>query len=158
MAIVFRIAAVAALLVLLAAPAQAAEQGVVDDISKELMCQCGCTMIVYNCDCGTADQMRGVIREKLDGGMTRQQILDYFVGQYGETVLSAPTKEGFNITAWVMPFVGLAVGIFIVYLVLTRWILASSRQPEPVADHSEEDLGEYEERFRRELQTYEGRS
>lgn len=158
MARVIRIAAFVVSLLLLATPVQAASTGAVDDIARELMCQCGCTMIVYNCDCGTADQMRGVIREKLDGGQTKPQIMDYFVGQYGETVLSAPTKEGFNITAWIMPFVGLAVGIGVVYFVLTHWLLASSNQPEMIAMKSEEELGEYEERFRRELQQYEGRS
>lgn len=153
---IIRTIALVASLLLLTTPVQAAEA--VDDIARELMCQCGCTMIVYNCDCGTADQMRGVIREKLDGGQTKQQILDYFVGQYGETVLSAPTKEGFNITAWIMPFVGLAVGIGIVYLVLTRWLLASSKKPETASVQSEEELGEYEERFLREFQQFEGRS
>ncbi|MCL5960588.1 MAG: cytochrome c-type biogenesis protein CcmH [Chloroflexi bacterium] len=153
---VIQVIALVVSLLLLATPVHAA--GSVDDVAKEVMCQCGCTMIVYNCDCGTADQMRGVIREKLDGGQTKQEILNYFVGQYGETVLAAPTKEGFNITAWIMPFVGLAVGVGVVYLVLTRWFLASSKQPEPVPGKSEEELGEYEERFRRELQQFEGGS
>ncbi|MBI2955574.1 MAG: cytochrome c-type biogenesis protein CcmH [Chloroflexi bacterium] len=158
MARVIRIVALIAGLLLLAAPIEAAEVGSVDDVARELMCQCGCTMIVYNCDCGTADQMRGLIREKLDGGQTKQQILDYFVGQYGETVLAAPTKEGFNITAWIMPFVGLVVGIGVVYFVMTRWLLASSRPQEMAVVSDEEELSEYEDRFLRELRQYEGRS
>ncbi len=158
MARILAFAVLVALVFLSAGTAQAAEQGAVDDVSKEIMCQCGCTMIVYNCDCGTADQMRGVIREKLDGGQTKQDIMNYFVDQYGETTLAAPTKEGFNITAWITPFVVLVLGIGVVYLVLSRWILASSKEPALTEIKSEEELSEYEERFRLELERFEGRS
>lgn len=129
----------------------------VEDISKELMCQCGCTMIVYNCDCTTAGQMKDVIRTKLEEGQNRQQILAYFSEQYGETVLSAPTKEGFNLTAWIFPFVAIVVGAVIVYIVLTRWVI-SKGQPEYSFAEAESagELDAYEERFRRELQEFQG--
>ncbi len=129
----------------------------VEDISKELMCQCGCTMIVYNCDCSTAGQMNDVIRTKLGEGQTKQQIINYFVGQYGETVLSAPTKEGFNLTAWIFPFVALVAGAGVVYFVLTRWFIVQN-QPRLAAAFdggSTADLDAYEERLRQELKDFE---
>jgi cytochrome c-type biogenesis protein CcmH len=39
-----------------------------------------------------------------------EQIIQQQVEKHGETVLSAPTKKGFNLTAWVVPFGALLVG------------------------------------------------
>ena len=41
--------------------------------------------------------------------------------KYGEKILSAPTTEGFNLLAWMMPFVALAVGGGLIVLVFGRW-------------------------------------
>ena len=73
------------------------------DIQKELMCQCGCTMIVDVCDCETANQIRTKITELMDQGQGKTQIVAYFVGQYGEKMLASPTKKGFNLVAWILP-------------------------------------------------------
>ena len=44
-----------------------------------------------------------------------------FVARHGEKILSAPTKEGFNLLAWATPFaVLLAAGATLV-LVIRRW-------------------------------------
>ena len=44
------------------------------------------------------------------------------VDKYGETVLSAPTKFGFNLTAWMTPFLALVAGGFGVRKVLLAWV------------------------------------
>ncbi len=93
-----------------------------DTIQASLMCQCGCTMVVNSCDCGTAEQMRGEIRDMLGKGKSIQQVLDYYVGKYGEKVLAAPTKQGFNLTAYITPFAGIVVAGSSVYLVLRQWV------------------------------------
>ncbi|MHB1006010.1 MAG: cytochrome c-type biogenesis protein [Chloroflexota bacterium] len=97
-------------LLLLALPAVALAADDVESITKELLCQCNCTMMVNVCDCGTAEQMRQLVREKLASGQTGKQILDYFVTQYGEKVLGSPKKEGFNLTAYITPFAAIMVG------------------------------------------------
>ena len=48
--------AVALLMVFSVVPALA-DAGV-DQVSQEIMCQCGCTMVLNTCECGTAEQMR----------------------------------------------------------------------------------------------------
>ena len=42
--------------------------------------------------------------------MDRAQIIAIFRAQYGEKVLSAPTTQGFNLLAWVMPFAAIVAG------------------------------------------------
>ncbi len=94
----------------------------IDTIQQNLMCQCGCTMVLYSCDCGTAEQMRGEIKTMLGEGKTQQQVLDYYVGKYGEKVLAAPTKQGFNLTAYITPFLGIVVAGSSIFLVLRQWV------------------------------------
>jgi cytochrome c-type biogenesis protein CcmH len=64
--------------------------------------------------------MRGLIREKVLAGWSRQEIVDNLVAQYGERILAAPTKQGFNLTAWLTPAaVVLLGGTFVGYLVVS---------------------------------------
>jgi len=131
-----------------------ADSTTVDSISGELMCQCGCTMIVSTCDCGTASQMRGVIQAKLDEGQGRDGILQYFVGQYGEKVLAAPTKQGFNLTAWITPFVALVAGLGILYLIVRTWVLKRRQVADEVLPAYQSDLTAYDDRIERELEQF----
>ena len=147
------------LIALLLWPDIARAEVTVDDVAKEIICQCGCTMIVSTCDCGTADTMRKEIREMLSQGKTKEQILAYYVEKYGEVVLAAPTKQGFNLTAWITPFAAIAGGGGVVYLVLRAWIRrrggVASVQGEDLAEESPDQLSEYEDRLRRELEEME---
>ena len=43
-------------------------------------------------------------------GKSKPEVLQAMVAQYGERILAAPTKEGFNLTAWIIPFVMLVAG------------------------------------------------
>ncbi len=45
----------------------------------------------------------GKITELIGQGQNKDQIIAYFVGQYGEKMLAAPAKKGFNLVAWVVP-------------------------------------------------------
>jgi len=128
----------------------------VSDLEKELMCQCGCTMVLEPCQCGTADQMRTLIGEMIDEGQTKSQILDYFVAQYGEKALSAPTKKGFNLIAWILPFAAIAAGGGIIYFILRTWVLKGKMlQEEAVPElHSWEDSDEYRRRFEQEFEQF----
>ena len=58
----------------------------------------------------------------LESGLTVDQIIKSQVDEYGETVLSAPTKFGFNLTAWVMPFIALVAGGMGVRKVINSWV------------------------------------
>jgi cytochrome c-type biogenesis protein CcmH/NrfF len=57
----------------------------------------------------------------IDGGHTADEILDAFTTVYGEQVLMAPKKTGFNWAGYFMPFVALATGAAGLTLLLKRW-------------------------------------
>ncbi len=95
----------------------------VDDVAGELICPCGCGKMLDVCDMESARQMRVLIGEMVDEGQDKDQIISYFVDQYGEKVLAAPSKKGFGLAAWIAPFLVIGLGAGIIYLVLTKWVL-----------------------------------
>lgn len=127
------------------------------EIEGELMCQCGCQKVTINCDCGTADQMRDQIAGMIGQGKSRDNILNAFVAQYGETVLASPPKKGFNLVAYGVPMTGFFFGSVIAVTLARRW--RSSRKEEEEEDEeqgSSEDLTEeMEERIQWELENLE---
>ena len=94
------------------------------DLEESLTCQCGCGLTVHACNhlqCGSAIPLRKEIRAQMNLGKSRDQILAYFKAKYGEKILSAPTASGFNILAWVTPFVLVAIGALFVGITIMRW-------------------------------------
>ena len=118
-------------------------------IEGSLICQCGCTMVVSVCECGTAEQMRADITAKLRAGVSPDAILAGYVAEYGKEVLAAPTKRGFDLTAWVTPFAAIAAGGGALVVLLRRWAVKRGARP------SEQGAGEMrlspEERVRYEV-------
>jgi cytochrome c-type biogenesis protein CcmH len=94
------------------------------DLENQLMCKCDdkCGKVLINCTCSTSDKTRAKFSKMLESGLTVDQIVKMQVDEYGETVLSAPTKFGFNLTAWMTPFVALVAGGFGVRKVLRAWV------------------------------------
>ena len=93
-------------------------------VSEGLTCQCGCGLTVANCNmptCSFSVPMRRDIDRMIGEGKTRAQIIAFYRHQYGEKVLSAPTTEGFNILAWTMPFIALALGGGLMVIAVGRW-------------------------------------
>ena len=95
-----------------------------EDLENQLMCKCDdkCGKVLINCTCSTSDKTRAKFSKMLESGITVEQIVKMQVDKYGETVLSAPTKFGFNLTAWMTPFVALVAGGFGVRKVLLAWV------------------------------------
>jgi cytochrome c-type biogenesis protein CcmH len=105
-------------------PAPGFSSTTVDDVAQGLTCQCGCGLTVANCNmptCGFSVPLRAEIASMIDKGMDRPAIISFYRAKYGEKILSAPTTEGFNLLAWVMPFFALVVGGGFIALMLGRW-------------------------------------
>ena len=142
-----------------AAPRDPEEQ--VREIAAQLRCPVCQNLSVGDSPSELANQMRGVIRERVQAGQTRQQIEAYFVEKYGEWVLLAPAKRGFNLLAWVLPFVGVAVGGVAVAMLVHRWSArraGGEGEPGPAAADAAAPAGPedaaYRERLRRELEDF----
>jgi len=130
-------------------------------IEHKIRCTCGCNLDVFTCrttdfTCSTSPAMHQMVLARLGSGMTEAQVLASFQQQYGEMIFMAPPRRGFNWIAYLMPYVGLAVGLGLVGAVARRWFRATPKAapPEPgaaAAGASPEEL----ERLRRELEKFE---
>jgi cytochrome c-type biogenesis protein CcmH/NrfF len=99
-------------------------QGRFHEISQQLVCQCGCNLVLDVCNhhnCGSATPMRERIDRELLAGRSNGEIVAGFVDDMGLVVLSAPPASGFNLTAWVLPFVLLIIAAVVITLLLRRW-------------------------------------
>jgi cytochrome c-type biogenesis protein CcmH len=112
-------------LVMLAAPSLAgAAPTPVTAVSTKITCQCGCGAVLDNCpheDCGWGVPARLFIEEQLTSGNSPEQLIQYYESEYGKVVLAAPTKRGFDVTAWVTPFIVIVMGAVGIYYLLRMW-------------------------------------
>ena len=94
------------------------------EIGHQMMCICGCNQILLECNhvgCPDSDGMRNELMAAVSRGDSDSLVEQSFVQKYGPTVLAAPTTSGFDRTAWIVPFVALALGLGIVVLVIRSW-------------------------------------
>lgn len=94
-----------------------------DTLEHDLRCQCGCTLDVYTCrttdfSCQVSPAMHRDVMALVEGGYSASEIIDAFVHTYGERVLMAPKKEGFNWAGYIVPFATLGAGAAAVSVVL----------------------------------------
>jgi cytochrome c-type biogenesis protein CcmH len=68
------------------------------------------------------------IRAMLGEGKTSQQVLDFYVAQYGDRVLAEPPARGFSASLYVLPWILLVASIGVVVVIIRRL-----RSPAPVA-------------------------
>ncbi|MCI0647963.1 MAG: cytochrome c-type biogenesis protein CcmH [Chloroflexi bacterium] len=117
------------------------------EIGKMLRCPICQNVSVAFSPSQLAVQMRGVIRQKLEAGETREQISQYFVDRYGESILLEPPKRGFNLVAWRGPFLAVLVGAISLYLLLRSWTRTPPPQPDDLPPVSDEEVAAYEARL-----------
>ncbi len=100
------------------AQAQTPTPNQINAVAKELWCPLCNGVRLDNCELQACIQMREVIAQKLMAGESKEQIKAYFVQQYGDVVLGAPSREGFNLVAWLLPvLIGLVAAGWLVFLV-----------------------------------------
>jgi cytochrome c-type biogenesis protein CcmH len=149
----------ALLLVLLCVGVARADGPSFQNLEESLTCQCGCGLTVHSCNhlqCPSAIPLRREIRQQMALGKNREQILAYFADKYGEKILSSPTTSGFNLAAWVTPFLAMILGGIFVTLTIVRWRRpASAGAREPDSTPQPADLSAHEKTLERELERLE---
>jgi len=143
-----------AVILLLAAPPALAQhpathvgEQAVHDIAAQLRCVVCQNLSVADSPSEMASQMRSVIRERLATGERPDQVVQYFVDKYGEWILLAPRRQGFNLLVWAMPGIAVAVGLAVVGILVTRW---TRRRPSAAA--APPPTAAMRERIRREME------
>lgn len=139
------------------AAVHAATDEEIREAADRLVCYCGtCSgLTAGECTCGTAAGIRERISAQLDAGLTPDQVVAAWVEERGEQVLAVPTRSGFNLVGWIMPFAVTLVATAVVLLILMRWRRQSLLRPQPDEPLSEADR-RYLDRIERDVRTLQG--
>ena len=105
-----------------AAAAQAPEpQTSLPDIEDEVMCVvCGVTLELAT-EAPQAIQEREFIRGLVAEGLTKEEIKDRLVDEFGSEVLAIPDDSGFDLAAWLVPGVAIVLAGIAIFIGLRRW-------------------------------------
>lgn len=87
----------------------------VADVTKELICSCGCGKVAYDCYCDTATQWKADIALDIAAGKTPKQIIASYVEIYGAGVLATPKKSGLELSIWTLPVIAAVFGTAVIY-------------------------------------------
>ena len=105
----------------LAAPAAASERHpTLGELEGEVMCPT-CKTTLDQSTAPIADRIRRFISTRIAAGDTKSEIKRKLVLQFGPAVLAEPSKHGFNLLAWVLPFAGLGLGAVVLGALAWRW-------------------------------------
>jgi cytochrome c-type biogenesis protein CcmH len=107
------------------------ERPTLAELESEVMCPI-CNTTLELSDSPAADQIRREITRGIEAGKTKSEIKADLVAQFGEGILAAPPREGFNLLAWVLPLAGGFAGAVGLAFAARRWL--GRREPEPAAD------------------------
>jgi cytochrome c-type biogenesis protein CcmH len=95
-----------------------------NEIGHQMMCICGCKQILLECNhvgCPDSDGMRNELMAAVSRGDSDSLVEQAFVQKYGPTVLAAPTMQGFDRAAYIIPPVVLILGFGLIVLVIRSW-------------------------------------
>lgn len=109
-----------------AAPISSAFALTVNEVVKDLACPCECPLVLEDCNMTCGLEWKHQVGEMINKGMTKQQIIDYFVGKYGDDARITPIQRihgkvyqytrSFDTADWVLLWAGLIVWILLMFI------------------------------------------
>ncbi|MGZ4196691.1 MAG: cytochrome c-type biogenesis protein [Solirubrobacteraceae bacterium] len=123
------------------------------DIENDVMCV-SCREPLAVAQSPQAISERNYIRGLIAQGLTKTQIEQALVTQYGQEVLGKPPAHGFNLTVYILPPAIVVVGIGTLALLLPRWrrrqkASAAARGPISEPSIASADAARLDEELRR---------
>ncbi len=120
-------------------------------VGGKLACLCGtCKNTVADCpmiECHFSKPAKERISTLAASGMSDAGIIDVFLKEYGNQILAAPPAEGFNLLAWVMPWVAVGAGLAMIWFFMRRF-----RKPAAEVSPGESQiLSRYQEQIEKDL-------
>jgi cytochrome c-type biogenesis protein CcmH len=130
------IALVAVLALAAASPAMGAQpRASFNDIEDEVMCDvCGIPLNIA--ESPRAEQQRQELKQLIAQGLTKKQIKDRLVAQYGPSILATPQDHGFSLAAYIVPIAAVLAALVALAIAIPRW-----RRRRPPAGRDDDDGG-----------------
>jgi cytochrome c-type biogenesis protein CcmH len=141
--------AVALALILLAALPAVGMAYSINDVARQVRCPtCNTPLDVSNAP--VAIDMKRYIAEKRDAGWTQDEVIDGLVDEFGRGVLATPPKSGFDLLAWIVPALAVALGLASIPFITRAWARRPRTAAGPEAPPpSDEEARRLDEELRR---------
>jgi cytochrome c-type biogenesis protein CcmH len=108
----------------------------VHDVASQLEYPGATNISVADAPTIQAAQMRAFIRDRLQHGWSEDQVIQYFVDHYGESIREVPPFGGLDLLMWLAPVALLLAGVLMVTGVGRQWRAAAAAPTgSPVADY-----------------------
>ena len=138
-----RRALIVSLIALLALPALALGL-TVNDVAREVRCPT-CNTPLNVSSAPVALRMKAYIGQRIEAGWTKQRIIDGLVDEFGPTVLATPPKSGFDLIAWLVPALAVALGLAAIPVVARTWARRAPAAGPSIAPPSDEEMRRLDE-------------
>jgi cytochrome c-type biogenesis protein CcmH/NrfF len=137
-----------------AAPAHPAPQTTVNAIEAEVMCPI-CGTLLELAESPQAKREKVFVAKLVAEGKSKAEVKDALVAQYGPSVLALPKASGFDLSAYLVPILAIAIAVVVLAFSVLRW-RRSGRESEPSAAEVAADAprGEDAERLEADLSRY----
>lgn len=90
------------------------------DVAKELRCPTCTGLSVLESDAKFSVQIKELVKEQVEAGKNKGEILQFFTERYGPWILRSPPKTGFNALAWGVPIAMMLVGPVLIWAFVWR--------------------------------------
>jgi cytochrome c-type biogenesis protein CcmH/NrfF len=109
-----------------------------EKLGSKIMCTCSCAQMLLKCNhvgCPNSSKMIAQLHDELGDGRSGgvgsavatpesksdEDVLNFFRREWGVTAVVEPSQHGFELLAWILPFVGLIAGTILLMIVVTKW-------------------------------------
>ena len=123
----------------------------VEQLSNDLRCPTCQGLSVKESEAGFSVQMKNTIRELVQKGYSDEAVKAHFVERYGEWILRAPPKEGFNLILWIFPGIAMILALLVILRKSRKWVIPQTSQAElpPLTEEERQILETDLKRFNR---------
>jgi cytochrome c-type biogenesis protein CcmH len=114
------------------------------EVASQLQCPVCHGESVADAPSPIAQEMRSLIREELQSGMSEQAVIAYFHQRYGDQILETPPTSGFTLIIWLGPLLVLLFGATILVGVVRdsrRYQAVAGLPVDPTEDPPAGDAG-----------------
>jgi cytochrome c-type biogenesis protein CcmH len=89
-------------------------------IYKNLRCLVCQGQSIADSNSDFASTIKLVVKDQVEEGKTKEEIYDFLISKYGEWIVYQPPLNKNNLLLWFLPYLVLALGGFIIFLILRK--------------------------------------
>ncbi|HUP19989.1 MAG TPA: cytochrome c-type biogenesis protein [Gemmatimonadota bacterium] len=112
-------------------PLTEAQEARARDLEGRLKCPVCRSQSIRSSRSFMAEDMQRKVREMVAQGSSDEEIVEYFVDRFGPYILLTPPRRGFNLTAYLIPFLAVVAGGVGVLWAAHRWRRTGPPSPPP---------------------------